>query len=241
MEFISFQLKGRTGHFLKAEGGASALSYPFPPRTVILGLLGAVLGLAKDEPQIRLEPASIAVSGKLPTTFWHKVKLRKEDPEYLSISIKKTQKASASGKDSRATLILQEWLFEPEYTLWVSIPEPYHSEISKRLEHRQWHFQPCMGLSEMMADLLYKGKAEAELLKGNTYNINTVFPRNCGEPDFETMFEQELSINSMRMPRSVTTDRVFAHAEYYMERDARPVPVKTDKAYQWKNQVIVCL
>lgn len=241
MEFISFQLKGRTGHFLKAEGGANALSYPYPPRTVILGLLGAVLGLEKDEPQIKLEPALIAISGKLPVTFWHRIKLRKEDPEYLPLTIKKTQKPSSKGKDSKATLILQEWLFEPEYTVWVSIPEPYYSKLSKRLEHRRWHFQPCMGLSEMIADINYNGIAETVSLDKDTHNINTVFPDNCGELDYDAMFEKELSINAMLMPKSVTQDRVFTHAKYYMERDARPVPVCTDKAFQWKDKIIVCL
>ena len=48
MELINFRLSGRFAHFLRAEASASALSYPVPPRTVILGILGAVLGLSKD-------------------------------------------------------------------------------------------------------------------------------------------------------------------------------------------------
>ena len=49
MELINFRLSGRFAHFLRAEASASALSYPVPPRTVILGILGAVLGLSKDK------------------------------------------------------------------------------------------------------------------------------------------------------------------------------------------------
>lgn len=241
MEFISFQLKGRVGHFLRAEAGASALSYPFPPRTTIIGLIGAVLGLGKDEPQVKLEPACIAVSGKLPRTFWHRIKLRKEDPEYLSRMIRKTQKESETGKDYKATLILQEWLFEPAYTIWASLPEPYHGELAERLQHRRWHFQPSLGLSEMMADLVFSGKSEAVALLEAVHHVQTVFPKNCGQLDMETVFDKKLSVNAMRMPRTVTPDRVFTLSDYYMERDARPVPIRTGQALRCNDRVIVCL
>jgi CRISPR-associated protein Cas5h len=241
MDFIAFQLQGRFGHFLKAEAGASALSYPAPPRTVIIGLLGAVLGMPKDSPQVELEPASIAVSGELPTTFWHRIKLRKEEPEYLLRTIKKSQKASAKGKDSKATLILQEWLFNPRYTVWAALPEPWHTQLAQRLEHKKWYFQPCLGLSEMSADLVFKGRGEAVPLPDAVHRINTVLPQNCGDLDTDTMFADQLAVNMMRMPRRVTPERVFSHANYLMECNARPVPVKTAQALQWRDKVIVCL
>lgn len=242
MDFISFRLSGKVGHFLRAEAGASALSYPIPPRTVILGLLGAVLGISKDEPQVKLEPCFIAVSGKQPTTFWHRIKMRKEEPEYLPKMIKKKKvKGKDSGKSSMATLILQEWLFEPEYIIWVSLPEPFHQELNCRLQKRRWYFQPCMGLSEMMADLNYIGKREAVPLYKGIHQVCTVFPMSLGTPDFETLYEKKLSLNSIRMPYSITSDRVFSLRDYYMERDSSPVPVDTDKAFQWKENIIVCL
>lgn len=241
MDFIAFQLQGRFAHFLKAEAGASALSYPMPPRTVILGLLGAVLGLSKDSPQVELEPASIAVSGELPMTFWHRVKLRKEEPQYLPRTVKKTQKAPNKGKDSKATLILQEWLFNPRYTVWAALPEPWHAQLAHRLEQKKWHFQPCLGLSEMSADLIFKGQGKATPLPDALHRINTVLPQNCGVLDTDAMFDDQLAVNMMRMPRHVTPERVFSHANYLIERDARPVPVKTAHALQWRDQVIVCL
>ncbi len=241
MEFISFQLKGRVAHFLKAEAGVSALSYPAPPRTVILGLLGAVLGLPKDEPQVKLEPANIAVSGKLPRTFWHKAKFRREDPDYLPSIIQKKKKLSLKGKVSRPTLIRQEWLFEPDFTIWVSLPEPYHAEIAERLRRRRWHFQPCLGLSEMMADLIYIDKCAATPLQDGVHRIYTIFPQKWGLPDTNALFEEGVALNATRLPRSVTADRIFSHEDYFLERDARPVPVQTSNAFQWRDKALICL
>ena len=241
MEFVAFTIKGRAGHFLRAEAGVSALSYPFPPRTVILGILGAILGLEKDQPQVELEPASIAIAGKLPKTFWHRIKLRKEDPEYLPGLITKNQKVAQHTKGYKATLILQEWLFEPTYTVWTALPGAYHHELTERLRQRRWHFSPYLGLSEMSAEIDFLASDEAASLPFSTHWINSVFPGDCGELQVEGMYEASLSLSTLRVPQAVTQDRVFTHAQYCMEREARPVPVKTSKALQWQDQVIVCL
>jgi CRISPR-associated protein Cas5h len=241
MELINFRLSGRFAHFLRAESSASALSYPIPPRTVILGILGAVLGLPKDEPQVVLEPASIAISGRLPKTHWHRVKLRKDPPAMLPWVIKKTQKIDRNTLPEKATLILQEWLFEPDYTVWVSIPEPIYTKLKNRLQEKQWHFTPSLGLSEMLADIEYLGSNECFLMPKGVYNIASVFQQTSGELDMEQVFERKLVIHQLRMPQSVTSDRIFHHAIYFVESNAKTVPITTDYAYRVGDKVIMFL
>src|SRR5215218_7998053 len=103
---VVFEYAGRFGHFLRAEASVSALSYPVPPRTALLGMIGAVLGLEKDAPQVELADAMIAVSGPIPRTHWHKVKLRKKLPEPLPLRVKKGDKGRSAAE--KATLIRQE-------------------------------------------------------------------------------------------------------------------------------------
>lgn len=241
MELISFQIKGYFAHFLRAEASASALSYPVPPRTVILGILGAVLGLSKDEPQVVLEPANIAIRGKVPKTHWHKAKLRKDPPAPLHQVIKKTQKVRENPVPEKATLILQEWLIKPDYTVWVSVPEPYNKQLKERLEQKKWYFTPSLGLSEMMADIEYLGLNICSPLPKGIYDIQSVFPRNAGALDMEQIFEKGLVIYSLQMPRSVTPDRVFSHCSYFVERDARSIPVNTEQAYKVEDNVLMFL
>ena len=110
---VVFEYAGRFGHFLRAEASVSALSYPVPPRTALLGMIGAVLGLEKDTPQVELKDALVAVSGPIPETHWHRVKLRKDPPAPLPRKVKKGDKAdrptrrppssSRSGSSTRAT------------------------------------------------------------------------------------------------------------------------------------------
>lgn len=241
IKLINFHLKGRFGHFLRADAGASAISYPVPPRTVIMGIAGAVLGLSKDQPQIVLESIEIAIAGRIPLTHWHKAKLRKDPPDSLPYEIKRTQKQEKNTKPEKATLIAQEWLFKPSYEIWAGLPEPYHSELEGRLKERRWHFQPCLGLSEMMADLEYIGTVEAEKLPEGIYPVETVMRQEQVKPDIERIYHDKLAVYLLRMPRTVTPERVFSHARYLMEREGRPVPVRTAGAYLAGKRVLMFL
>lgn len=241
MELINFRLSGRFGHFLRAEASVSALSYPVPPRTVILGILGAVLGIPKDEPQILLEPAQIAISGRLPKTHWHRSKLRKDPPAALPRVIRKSQKPDRNTIPEKATLILQEWLFNPRYTVWVSIPEPYHVELKSRLNKRQWHFTPSLGLSEMLADIEYLGTDECMQLPKATYDTQSIFQQKAGALEMSQIFDRELALHALQMPRTLTPDRIFSHCTYFVERDGRPIPVETDRAYKVGDKVVMFL
>lgn len=241
IELINFRLEGRIGHFLRADAGASAISYPFPPRTVIMGVLGAVLGLSKDRPQEVLEPMDVAIAGKMPTTHWHKAKLRKDPPESLPFMVRRTQKQEKNTKPERATLINQQWLFKPSYEIWAALPEPYHSELEGRLKERRWHFQPSLGLSEMMADIQYSETVKAEKLPAGTYPVETLIKQDYVQLNIERAYKEKLAINLLRMPRVVTPDRVFSHASYFMEKDGRPVTVKTAEAYLGGDKVLMFL
>jgi len=148
---VTFRYEGRFGHFLRAEASVSALSYPVPPRTALLGMIGAILGMPKDTPQVELGDSLISISGPIPETHWHRVKLRKDPPASLPKRVKAGAKGSSTGE--RATLIKQQWLVSPAYTVTVCLTEEHHGNLVSRLEDRRWHYSPCMGLSEMLANL----------------------------------------------------------------------------------------
>lgn len=233
---VVFEYAGRFGHFLRAEASVSALSYPVPPRTVLLGMIGAVLGLEKDTPQIELKEALIAVSGAIPKTHWHRVKLRKDPPTALSRAVKRSAKGSST--DERATLIKQEWLFEPRYTVTACLPEKHHADFVARLRERRWHYSPCMGLSEMAArmELVAEGTATA-LPGGSEVSCASVARREGSVLDGRRTLEASgnggpLAILPQRMPREVTENRVFTHADYLIERSGLPIPLRADNAYE---------
>ncbi|MDQ3399264.1 MAG: CRISPR-associated protein Cas5 [Deinococcota bacterium] len=227
---VVFRYWGRFGHFLRAEASASALSYPVPPRTVLLGLTGAVLGLEKDAPQEVLKDALFAVSGAQPPTHWHRAKFRKDPPAALAMRIKAGAKGSEAPE--KATLIKQEWLLNPDYHITANLPEPYHAQLVKRLEERHWHYSPCLGLSEMNAELELVSTGTATPIDGEQpLACHSLIRQDKVTVEGQRFLEDRLEIQVLRMPRAVTADRVFIHANYLIERCGRPIPVRTADAW----------
>src|SRR5438445_3149686 len=149
MKVVAFTYSAKFGHFLRAEANANGVTYPVPPRTALLGLCGAVLGLEKDAPQCVLAEARLAVGGEIPKRFWHKTNVRKDPPAPLPFIVKARDKGTSSSKQ-RNFRFPQEWLWRPRYRVWANLPEPYHTEFVARLQGGRWHFGPCMGLPEML-------------------------------------------------------------------------------------------
>jgi len=234
---IVFEYKGKYAHFLKAEANASAPSYPFPSRTVLMGMVGAILGLSKDSPQILLENSNIAVMGKAEVNHWHTAKLHQSLPAPLPLKIRKNNSGSCSDK-KQPKIVTQEWLIKPNFTVFTQLPKEFHDKFEYRVKNRAWHFTPCLGLSEMMADILYLDSVKPERLKNDKYGIITLIRKNHAEFDIETILERNSIIKSIRMPRNVTTGREFNHENYLYEAQGGELFVKTASAYRVGDKII---
>lgn len=239
MNVVAFTYSAKFGHFLRAEANANGVTYPVPPRTALLGLVGAILGLEKDTPQQLLAEAHLAIGGELPKRFWHKTNVRKDPPAPLSFRVKAKDKGSSS--EQRNFRFPQEWLWRPRFRVWAALPEPHHLNLAARLQDRRWHFSPCMGLSEMLADLCDVTPGEAEQLPPGVHPIHTVAPQQSVEIDTEKACEEQLTLQALRMPVSSTADRVFTHRAYWLEVRGRPFPARTDLAWKCGSEVVIFL
>ncbi len=233
---VIFKYTGKYGHFLRAEANASAPSYPFPPRTALLGLLGAVMGFEKDTCQVKLEDANIAVSGGSALTHWHTANLRKDPPGMLPFQV--TKNALGSSKHQRNTQIIQEWLIRPDYTVFAQIPEPFYSDLCRRIKTRQWHFSPCLGLSEMAADLTFVNTSAVEPLPMGKYHVKTLIRRDQVSLNIEDLLEKNMAAKSIRMPRALTSDRQFSHATYLYPVGGNTLSIETEHAVKAGEHIL---
>jgi len=235
MKVVTFVWKAKFGHFLRAEANVNAITYPVPPRTAVLGLLGAIIGLEKDSIAHELADALVTVCGAPPKKFWHRVKLRKDPPTALPWIVKKGQKGSSVPE--KAALIRQEWLWRPEFRIHVALPEQpdRFSELIDRLQHRRWHYTPCMGLSELLAEVLFESCHIAEPLPSGKYSISGL----CPEKAVHLCGGKGIAVHLLRMSHSVTEDRVFEHRGYYIERQGLPIPVETGAACEVGDEVVI--
>lgn len=247
MNIIVFDYFAKFGHFLRAEAGVSGITYPVPPRTALLGLVGAVLGMEKDEPQTLLRESSFGVGGPVPSRLWHRVNIRKDPPNPLPRVVKLVpENESMAGKKPESKpekncRLSQEWLWEPRFRVWAALPPPYHNELADRLMLRRWHYSPCMGLSEMGANLEYVGRFEGSPKEPGTYALHSILRQESAKIDVGEASRMTLAIQTLRIPRAVSPDRVFEHAGFFIERDGRPIIAWTEQAWQVDQDMVMFL
>ena len=237
MQIVEFRYYGRIGHFLRAEATANALTYPIPPRPTLMGLVGCVMGFQKDESQVLLSDAEFAVQGPAPDVFWHKANMRKELPNGLPFSIKKSDKGSSAAEKN--TRIPQEMLWKPSYSIFASLPEKFHGLFVDRIRERRWHYNPCLGLSELFAQIDFVLDGVGTKLSEGEYAVQSAVNMSQGDLVSSIARGNQLAVHRIRMPRSVTRDRVFSHENYLIERSGQSLPVRSNQVWSLATKHIV--
>jgi CRISPR-associated protein Cas5h len=176
-----------------------------------------------------LQGARVSVGGPAPRRFWHKVKLRKDTPGPLPLTVKRGQKGTEAEKN-RAALIHQEWLWEPDFLVHIALPDQPErfEELVERVRERGWHFSPCMGLSELLAEVEFVSCEQGRPLPAGLVEVHGT----CLSAEAQLRAGQGVGLHMLRMPHHVSEDRVFTHAAYYVERQGQPFTVETARAWR---------
>ncbi|MCD6578748.1 CRISPR-associated protein Cas5 [bacterium] len=235
MKAVIFRYYGKYGHFLIGEANHCAPTYPFPPRTALLGFIGAILGLAKDTSQIKLKDAKIAIGGKVPKKHWHNAKFRKDPPSALPYTVKNRDEGTNLWE--KATMVNQEWLIQPDYLVYAILPNEFHHEFTNRIKNRKWYFCTCLGLSEMIAQVEYITEEDCNKLPYGRYEISSVVDKKKAK----FLLKEGINVQRIRMPYSVNPNRIFVHKDYLIEREGKSLLVETGEIWQVNGKVIMFL
>jgi CRISPR-associated protein Cas5h len=248
---ISFKFFGKYGHFRKPYSNVSSLSYPFPPRTAIAGLLGAILGIPKGEIAERFNErnlsAAIEITSAIKTTT-HVTNFRQDSSGGIDYSIKHTRK-NAGKKELKkipewnmATQIPMELLRSPSYTLYINLKENMQ-ELVSRIRSERYVYTPCMGLSEFLAELEYISFDVAKPLDIGEHEIHTVVGKeDCSLSIDKLDVKMGHQILELKAPYLGTSDRRFTYKRYLLNMLQKPLPVRMNICpYQFEDKAITFL
>ena len=145
---LAFTISGPMAHFRKFYTTTSSLTYPFPPRTTIAGLVAGLLGLSRDSYYQELSSERLWVSVRTLTPVRTKV----FTVNYLFTKDKKLY------EDGKGTQIPVEWVFPKpplrviKYRVYLHSPD---GELWKKLkdnfEKRTFQWPPYLGVTEALS------------------------------------------------------------------------------------------
>ncbi|MBT1248354.1 MULTISPECIES: type I-B CRISPR-associated protein Cas5b [unclassified Thermosipho (in: thermotogales)] len=212
MKIIVFDLLGKMAHFRKFYTNSSSLSYYFPPKTVISGLIAGVLGMEKDSYyEFFDEPAKVAIEIK--------TSLRKQINvvNYLMIKKEDSKKISSFRGMGNRTLVPMEFVYPKDskflcYRIYFNHEdEKILKNFEKRLEEKKFIYPPYLGITELPAKLEFIGSFKGEINNESEVVVPTVLKR-----EYYKRLELMGSLQRDRLPESFYKDRRIKKVSDYV-------------------------
>ena len=170
---LIFDIKGPIAHFRKFYTNSSSLSYSFPPRTTITGLIAGILGREKDTyyEEFSSEKCKVAVSIRKP--------VRKIMQTVNYIQTKKSEggikavNLSAGHTQVPLEIVLPLETDDLIYRIYFYHRENTLYELKEALEKERFVYPLYLGISEFIAEVKFVDFIEGEKISLST---NSEYP-----------------------------------------------------------------
>ncbi|MEN6517188.1 MAG: type I-B CRISPR-associated protein Cas5b [Methanospirillum sp.] len=220
---LAFDLWGEYAHFRKYYTTTSPLTYSFPPRTALCGLMGAILGLSKETylSHFLKDRATLGVALLSPVKKVH-----------FSENLIDTDPGRPMNLIKNHTRIRIEFLKDPRYRVYFSHADPELYERARDLiDRHQCVYTPCLGLSEHIANFSFVGEYRAARVDDpGKIEIRTVVPDNHIR---EIAFASGAEYMTETMPNEMLPDRtVTEYRAMLFERRGRPIRASLSECWR---------
>ncbi len=249
LPIVIFRCSGKYAHFRRPYTNVSSLSYPFPPRPTVAGLLGAILGIAKGKVAETFNDANCKVTvaiEKQVKTVTHVTNFRQAGVGGIDYIIKKPKKGGKTEELKRvpayneATQIPMELLRGSSFLVYVHLSDSKsYKTFLRRIKEERYVYTPCLGLSEFLAAIEYVDDGVATQSYPGEYEIKSVIPKDhCIL--IKDKLESELhQIQELKAPYLEIGDREFSYRRYIVNMVPNSLPVEMNQnVYKMKNDYI---
>jgi CRISPR-associated protein Cas5h len=208
METLVFEVFGSLGHFRKFYTTSSALTYPFPPPTVLRGLVGAIIGIEREEYLTHTKDLKFALQ------ILNPVKTLTVSVNFINTkgkggTFEPSLEARSKAEDSARTQVIQQLVKDPRYRVFVLGDGNVFETVREHVELRKFFYTPVLGTSEHIAEIEYVGTFEVkelEDLEGKCYSV-------CPLELLEDLRITSIKIGKELIPYRMEEDRTASYTE----------------------------
>lgn len=234
-----FEVWGDYACFRRFYTTRSPLSYPFPPRPTLAGLVGAIAGIPKGEVSRSLSAGrarlAVALTAPVKTLRLGINWVETKDPAIFSI-----------GAVGDRTQINAEFLKDPRFRVYVQVrDDTLQTQLSALLREHRSVFTPCLGISELLADFAWVGELPASPAEPGLRDIISVLPLSkvrWPEAGQGIEFEVGKSYNRQRVPRLQDEERAVTEwQDVVVESSGQTIRAETDDCWRVGDDYVVWL
>lgn len=238
-QFLIFDIWGDYAHFRKYYTTSSPLTFSIPPRTTLIGLISAIIGIGKDDYLEIMKKAqaeiAIRIINPIKKTRMTQNLINTKDGYWKPV------KTSTHGP---RTPIRFEYLKNPRYRIYFHhLDNQINSMLKANLKNHKSVYTPYLGISELLADFAFIAETEATETKNNRefIDIHSVIPLDMIEkPD---LLQPGKKYFKERIPCEMLPGRIVTeYREILYEIDGKPIRAKVKNCIALTNgDVIITL
>ena len=151
MKVIGFNLSGKYALFTKPYTKNQPQSFIVPPKTAIAGMLGAILGLKREEYQEKLQSLQYSVVLKKEINkYTTRFNLLQGKSASFTYSKNPLRYPPERGQRSPTTF---ELLREPSWDIFISLEDDLLIELERRIKESLFEYVPYLGIASAFAKL----------------------------------------------------------------------------------------
>jgi CRISPR-associated protein Cas5h len=229
---LVFDIWGEYAHFRKYYTTTSPLTFSFPPRTAVCGLIAGIIGIDKQEylQYFSKKKADIAVRILSPIK-----KVR------VAENLIDTKNAKLMSRIKNRTQIRFEYLKDAKFRIYFRhIDDEIFDKTRKFLMNHWCFYTPCLGLSEHIANFEFIGEMKCQKVKknndGDFVTIDSVIPILNGthlDIDFDRDGGEYFSET---IPIEMEEDRTLKeYSNVTFERKCAPITAKIACFWELEN------
>ena len=232
LQFAAFDIWSDYGHFRRGYTNTSPLSYPFPSRTTIAGLVSAVLGLGRDKYYDLFQECNSAIALQIlnpikRVTVNQNLIDTKHGYTLWDIQIK---------EQAPRTQIPFEYIKEPKYRIFVWLEnEEKMKKLCSMISQRKTIYTLYMGITEHIANYKpFMGGCVEGILK-KTYReeieIHSIIPIEKANIILDTSKTDRI-YGYVKVPGFMNSSRIVTkYIEFYYEERGKSLKINKGEYY----------
>lgn len=247
---LVFDVFGDLGYFRKYFTTSSPLTFDFPPKTSLTGIIGAIIGLdyekrytifqSKIGLRILNQPRKIIFGVNWLNTKWRDSEILEKTSEWFKImGIEPTKEVLSFTGLNRHTQAGIELLIEPKYRIYYPKTNPYAEELNDMLSNHKSFYPLYLGNSEFLADYKFIGELkQKKILDSKDYVeihsiINTELLNTTTTSPIKIKEKQKLiKINA---PQTMVSDRkTIKYSDFIYDLEGNPIETCIKEYYSIK-------
>lgn len=231
-KLLVFDIWGDFAYFRRGYTSTSTITYPFPSRTSIAGLISSILGFEKDS----YHDIFNQNNSKLGLRILNPIKKMNINLNYINT---KSGFLLSDIKKNPRVQVQAEFLKDVKYRIYVSLKDgSIMDDLFSLINDHKSIYTPCLGISECLAnfELVYDDLLDLNEKTGENIDINSIILKE----DYNIVIEPNRKYGVVKSPGFMNSERVVSKfLEYYYEENGNTIKIASGNYFPVGDENII--